>query len=234
MGSSRLNAKGETETMKSYEEGGVVVEEVGPQVWNSETSEWERAVKAKGSYAAQPTTGMVPVVPQIMGTSGTVAPLQTAAAATDNNVGNNFIEVVPGLCNQNGNFDQMRNNIVNLEALKNEIRTTTATSALIHNYNHTKLLLSMHVAKAGTGELTLSVIGELHTVASFVPITTAADTTAAIAPGLPTSNGQSDEGKPPSTTSQTVGVVVPGQFTIRVTHSNSSEWEYYVYYSLLV
>lgn len=230
MGSPRTPGSGEV--IKSKEQSGEVVQEIGPLVWDG--TNWQPVVQAHGAYEQQSHAGMAAVVPQMMNSVGQLVPFKTSGSGIDNDAGLNTPEMSQKLKNSAGNFDFQRNNLVNLEALKKEVRISTSSSSLIKNYNHSKLLLNLHVEKAGTGEITLSLIGEVHTVASFVPITGTLDLIAGISPGLTTSNGQNFEGKPPTTAMQTVGIPVPGQFTIKVTHSNSSEWEYYVYYSLLV
>jgi hypothetical protein len=143
------------------------------------------------------------------------------------------VPVVPTLLNQAGTVDRQRNNIDNEVGLPLKNWTGVKATPYIKNYNHTKLIVNLFIAKAGSGTIQISVVGELHTIAVFRA--TNNDGVYNLAPGLPfATKGSAEGGGAPESTTETAGCIIPAQFLIRVTPSNETAWEYEVRYSLLI
>jgi hypothetical protein len=160
----------------------------------------------------------------------------SAAATPDNASGANIGETAIGLYNSNGNFDQMRSNLNEEIALASEAHTETVTSALIVNFNHTKLIVRLAVTTAGTGTLRVNISAEAGIIASFAPFkpTAPSSTYFLMAPGLDSApaGGIPAEGAAPTVRSAAVKAFVPRRFEITVVPSDSSSWTYSVLYGL--
>lgn len=138
--------------------------------------------------------------------------------------------IANGLLNQAGSIDRQRNNLTN-NAIAPGAYTETKASEVIKNYNHSKLLIYLHIEKAGSGTLRLSLINDQRTEVTYPP-NTGTDQVMAIAPGLATQNGVSEGEQIVATLS--TNMLVPTKFQIKVTPSGSTTWEYSVNYDLLV
>jgi len=135
-----------------------------------------------------------------------------------------------GLCNAEGNFDQQRNNHHQLVAFASEVRTKTAATAPITNYNWTKLHINLHITgnPGGGKALTVSVFGGNpdQVICRFPAVE--ASRAFQMAPGLEVGTPGNAED------AYRENAVLPGVFQIQVIPSDSSSWTYEMFYDLLV
>jgi hypothetical protein len=244
MGSTRLNAKGEEETLASdlqpggYHNAGQEVQNLGAMLWDG--AGWVPAGQAVTSFAATQADGIAKVSPQVLnGIEGEFAPLGAALGTSDGGEGRNTLSVAPKLSNSGGTYDRQRNNSDQIIALESAVRTATTESPTQVNYNHSKLYVRLSVTTAGTGTLRLNVNSMNIIIASFAPFKPVApsSTSFLIAPGLANVAGAATfpaEGEPPVVRLATVNAFVGRAFWFTISHSDSSSWTYSLLYALVL
>jgi len=205
MGSTRINAKGEEETIASdiqpggYHNAGSVVENTGAMVWDG--------------------TGWRPL-------SGNTKDGEPASEA---------IPVELCLLNKEGTLDRMRGNLFNEVGLPLENRTSRGNTGVILNYNHNMLHIRLTVTVAGTGALGVSVGCDVGNMVHFLPVKTVNTFLYQIGPGLDTRSwitGETLSTESPTVTMETANAFIPKQFSIQVNPSDESPWTYVLLYGL--
>jgi hypothetical protein len=116
--------------------------------------------------------------------------------------------------------------------LASAARTATTVAANQTNYNHRGVQVCISITVAGTGNLTLQVVGQIggngtwtRILASYGPITTTGIYLAELYPGV---GAASDE-----VADRTSGAV-PRTWYSQIAHSDGSSWTYSLGYSLIV
>jgi len=206
MGSTRVNAKGEEETIASkvqpggHPYPGQAIEAGGVMVWDG--AGW------------QPQT----------------------AADEDGAAANETALVTNGLLNQFGTIDRQRNNQYDEVALASEARTGSASSPVQINYNFSKLFIRLvETGPVGTGTLQVSIGANNGALARFVPITPTEEGNIhwfEAGPGLTNAAEEGAVTTVPKVYAQTANLFIPREFILSVTHSNSSSWTYELLYGL--
>jgi len=178
---------------------------------------------------------MAAVVPQLMNTEGKLVPMENAQTLPDNSTGQNIPETAIGLCNEEGNFDQQRNNQGPVQIFNPEARTKAILSAPLVNYNARGIQIDLGITAAGSGHLILSVLG-IHgntAMPSISPITGILNHIFTIYPGI----AQIPEpvgGVVAGTSWATISGVIGRQFYIEVVPSEEVSWTYSLAYQLIL
>jgi hypothetical protein len=138
--------------------------------------------------------------------------------------------VVPALWN-GATFDRQRGNTEGT-LLASAARTATSVSATQTNYNHRGVHVALSVTVAGTGNLTIQIVGSIggsatwiRILASYGPITATGVYDAELYPGIGVSTDEVQD--------RTSGSL-PRSWDARVAHTDGSSWTYSLGYSLIV
>jgi hypothetical protein len=153
-----------------------------------------------------------------------------AATAGDTVASTGLHGVVPALWN-GATFDRQRGNTEGT-LLASAARTATSVSATQTNYNHRGVHVALSVTVAGTGNLTIQIVGSIggsatwiRILASYGPITATGVYDAELYPGIGVSTDEVQD--------RTSGSL-PRSWDARVAHTDGSSWTYSLGYSLIV
>jgi hypothetical protein len=238
MGSTRVNATGETETIASnvqpagYHNATEVVENSGIMLWDG--TGWVTPAGDTQPTGAHNAKSQVLNAGQMLWES--VKKEWIPASSGNTKDGESASEVLPVqnlLLNSAGTMDRQRNNVHGAVALASAARTSTAATGAIVNYNWSKLSIGLDITvnPGATKTLTVSVFQAASPTNLVVCRFKAVEGSwlFQLAPGL-----EAEQIKGSSSDAYSANGVVPAQFLLQVIPSDASSWTYEVTYDLLV